>query len=358
MVNLIGLGLVKKTIQFFMSTKYLKEQRRAVKIMESIEKRKQGTNFEDESDMLKEQLANLTELTGDTLTRATQLLKDDPGIIEKMKAILPNTPMNDAQFLVMAMSINKKGDEILDFIHKVGPKGSGDPTVLASLKQQIREFTTLYAPRESAKVATGKALESLKSADNVVANAVGDNFIKVMEQLNLNPEKAFKQLGQFKNSQEMALFMKNVSLPGWGKVYNEILVNGLLSGPMTVFGLNPLGNTAAFMMDIGGRQMAGLFGKGGVPASEAARMMASAGGAVWDGLKLMWRTARSSETNMAELVGTRANKLDIDYNIIRAANFPNMPKFMQGPLNWLGSIIRFPSRLMMAQDEGMKAIFY
>ena len=357
-INWIGTAVGGKTAAFLMGRKFVKATEKAKKALEKEDLIEKGLSVEQVNEEFLTNLRNLKELDGDLAKRSEKLLEEDPRFFQKMKKVLPNTTLNDAQIAKLGLEVNDRADTMIKFVKNHGPEVFADPKLAKSFLEEVKNIYGLIAPRLAAKTAGGRSMKSLDSVETQTADDMAQQFWKIMNTMS-TPEQMAAHMARFKDSTELAAGLKAIARPGWGKMYNEILINGMLSGPMTLLGLNPLGNTLAFGMHLGQRQMAGLFGKGGVPAGEAARMLTSALGTVPSAMRLFFKTMGKGQGELNTLVKEGEAKVDLTkFATIRGENFPNSPQLMKSAIDWFGAFVRLPSRTMMAQDEAMKAIFY
>lgn len=141
----------------------------------------------------------------------------------------------------------------------------------------------------------------------------------------------------------------------------EAWINGLLSGPQTHV-VNPLSNTLTTLWAIPERALASQFHTGvdpGVVKGEASAMLRGITEGFLDGLRiarLAWRDFEGGTDTTGMLNRT---KLDLPKHAINAGAFGQDPSGSLGQaLDYLGTGVRMPSRLMASTDAFFKAVNY
>ena len=354
----VGLGITKRIASWLGNVKYHQSIHKAQKAMEKIKRQNLGVDLGKVNEDFVRNLETLQD-PGQTLAkRVDNLLRNVPDFIDKVKLLHPNQTLNDAQLGRLALEINDQGMKIIEFVRQAGPQSFTDIGLQKQLTEMIADFYTLVAPRQGAKSAVGRSLGSLEDEAAIGSDRFAEQFMKLTSRF-VDPSKAAHHIAQFQDPAALAMHIKNVTRPGWGKMYNEILVNGLLSGPMTLLGVNPLGNGLAYTLQLSQRQVAGLFGKGGVPASEAARMAYYSLAAIPSAWRTFWKLSTGNNAQISTLVRGRHSKIDLErFASITGENFPNAPEWLKGWIDHFGNVVRLPTRLMVSQDEATKAIFY
>lgn len=359
-LSLIGTGAIAKTRSWLAGKVFEKEVLKAQKVVDKLNAQKSGTDLQGVADKYAEDVARLTGKPSPQLAqRATELLENDPHFLDKVKYLHPNTTMNDEELMAGAILMADKADDILHFVNTIGPQGMGAVGAKKALTDMLGDLAGLAAPQKGARSAVGRSLQSIQQQDKTAKKMFVDQFTKLFEKGLITPESAAAQISKFKSQADLAILARQMSTPGWHQMYNELLVNGLLSGPVTYMGLNPIGNSLAFLGELGSRQVAGLFGKGGVPVGEASRMGMAALSTVPAAVGMWWRTMRSGQHALNEMVTNMDVKIDLNqFAAITSENFPNAPNWIRPGIDWFGAITRTPSRMMMSQDEFFKSIFY
>ena len=358
-LNLLFMGSLSRLRSFLGGSKFAKDVERAQKIAAKIEKDSPGTSVRAVSKRYQDTLARLKVRDPDVELRANQLLNNDPSYFDKMRHLDINKTLNDEEIVAAGMLAAEQADDIMRFVTKLGPDSFFDTKLQKQLVDKLADLAALSAPKKAAESAVGAALEITQASPNKVRSQFTQQFTGLFAKGIVNPVTAAKQIMNFKSQADLAIFAKQLSRPGWQQMYNELLINGLLSGPLTLMGLNPVGNTMAYMMHLGNRQVAGLFGPGGVPPGEAGRMAMASLQAVPAALGVFWRTMKGGRNFLNEQVRGREVKIDLNqFAAITSENFPNAPMWMKPGIDWVASILRMPSRTMMSQDEFLKSIFY
>jgi hypothetical protein len=157
-----------------------------------------------------------------------------------------------------------------------------------------------------------------------------------------------------KQQRVMAKQAVNLLRAGQHALY-EAWINGLLSGPQTQV-VNPLSNTLTTLWAIPERALAAQFHTDvdtSVVKGEASAMLRG----MVDGFADALRLARQAWAMAADpLQGT---KLDLPKHAITAGAFGQDPNGSVGrAIDYLGTAVRMPSRLMMATDAFFKAVNY
>ena len=357
-LNLLGIGLMSKMRRILQPKKTNKEIARDREQADTIQKALAGLDVRKVGKDFQQRLAELKTRDPGLEARAAKALKNDPDFAKKLQGIQPNTVLNDADLTASMMLVESKAQQINDVIQKFGPEAFRDPKAGKALVEELAGLAALLAPKKSIDSAVGASLKSLDSIENQARKQFIKQYEDLLSKGLIDPSAVAKQIALFDSSADMARFAHQLSKPGWQQMYNELLINSLLSGPVT-FGVNIAGNGLAYMQHLSNRQVAGLFGRGGVPIGEAGRMLMASVGAIGEASRMAWKVFKAGRKDLDRIVQKGEAKLDIpQFGAITAENFPKAWNIMRGPIDWLGAAVRIPTRLLMAQDEFMKGIMY
>jgi hypothetical protein len=156
-------------------------------------------------------------------------------------------------------------------------------------------------------------------------------------------------IASFKTPGELAVFARQLTKPGFSDYFYEVWINGLLSGPKTLI-VNGLGNTSFLLYNIGERGLASsIRSQGGVAPGEATAMLHGIVEAHTDALRAFWAIVRDAEQIPL------ASKLEAPNKAITAEHL-NLTGAPGRAVDFLGSAIRTPGRVLAGTDEYFKAI--
>ena len=274
------------------------------------------------------------------------------------------------KYLVAArMIMAHKAGEIGDLSKTlIGPGRS--PEAEAAFLSKIDEYHALSKPFSEAQAGGARGVTSGNTKVEPTAHVNQGDVYEAARKTGLSPEQAEKVAkiaaisnGDWKITAKLAAtWHKSLS------VFNEVYINAILSGPKTFFanlaGAVTIAGQPVEKM-LGGAMMAAAGKQGGKDAFlEGMQHLASLHSATWDVISAM---KKGFDSPVMRSLRDEAGVLDKTHltvdtpHAISAANL--LPEGLQGAtigstVDWMGKIIRLPTRLMTTSDELMKQINY
>ncbi len=268
---------------------------------------------------------------------------------ESIQQIMPTIRMNDSESIAMAQVMNEVGLKVRDLALVAKQGGYRDEDVSELLKE-LYVMGRMDPKRLGALAEAGRTLGALNEPVSGM-NAFLNQFTEVFKNANttVTPQRVIDAIASFKTPEELAVFARQLSKPGFKDYFFEVWINGLLSGPKTLV-VNGLGNTAFLLYNVGERGLAaGIRSSGGVAPGESTAMLAGIVEAHKDALRAFWQIARGAEDLPL------AGKIEQPGAVITAEHL-NLTGTPGRAVDFLGSAIRTPGRILAGTDEYFKAI--
>lgn len=336
--------------------------------------------YKQTADVLKARQAALHTPRPHTLVEkeAERLLQYQQVTPETLRAMTPGRTLNDAQLRAAQLTLRASADHLHDMATAVDMADKGQ--VAEVLKQLYVHANTDFG-REIAQTELGRALNIIdgNAADNARLNEMKDIVSRVMT--GSNPERIIELLRQTGNADHLAKFSQDMARPGFKDMFVEYWVNGLLSGLRTMV-INPATSALFHGWNIGERGMSLLYGNATGPA-EAIAMVRGSLEAAGTGFKLMAKSlwteqppkldagkpemahfaitgenvaALSPVKSVRDVLNPVFSKLDQYGPISTAMDF--ISQAATSTVDAAGRMIRFPGRVVLAQDEFFKAVSF
>lgn len=268
---------------------------------------------------------------------------------ESIQQLMPTIRMNDAESIAMAQVMNEVGLKVRALAITASQGGFKDADVNELLKE-LYVMGRMDPKRLGALAEAGRTLGALNDPVSGM-NAFLNQFTEVLKNANstVTPQRVAEAIASFKTPEELAVFARQLTKPGFKDYFFEVWINGLLSGPKTLL-VNGLGNTSFLLYNVGERQLAGAIrSQGGVAPGEAQAMLSGIVEAHGDALRAFWQIVKGAE----EI--PEASKFDMPRKVITAEHL-NLTGTPGQAVDFLGSAIRTPSRVLAGTDEYFKGI--
>ncbi len=268
---------------------------------------------------------------------------------ESIQQIMPTIRMNDSESIAMAQVMNEVGLKVRDLALVAKQGGYRDEDVQEMLKE-LYVMGRMDPKRLGALAEAGRTLGALNDPVSGM-NAFLNQFTEIFKNANttVTPQRVIDAVSSFKTPEELAVFARQLSKPGFKDYFFEVWINGLLSGPKTLI-VNGLGNTAFLLYNVGERGLAaGIRSSGGVAPGESTAMLAGIVESHKDALRAFWQIVRGAED--IPLTG----KIEQPGAVITAEHL-NLTGTPGRAVDFLGSAIRTPGRILAGTDEYFKAI--
>lgn len=268
---------------------------------------------------------------------------------EAIQQLMPTIRMNDAEAIAMAQVMNEAGLRLRALAVTAKQGGFKDADVQEVLKE-LYVMGRMDPKRLGALAEAGRTLGALNDPVSGM-NQFLNQFTEVLKNANttVTPQRMIDAIASFKTPEELAVFARQLTKPGLKDYFFEVWINGLLSGPKTLL-VNGLGNASFLLYNVGERGLAaGIRSEGGVAPGEAKAMLGGIIEAHGDALRAFWKLVKDAD----EIPD--ASKLDAPRKAITAENL-NLTGTPGRAVDFLGSAIRTPGRVLAGTDEYFKAI--
>jgi hypothetical protein len=328
--------------------------------------------LEDEAEStIREQLGGVqsNELTNDEATSIAEVLGTRPEAMQYAAA----SSAQVKELAVKATVVRKIYSKVAEDAIKVARVAAVDKSAQGAFNEAFAKLTQMMAYRKTVSTEIGRALQSF----NIVATPVdtvltGENVLKMLQEgkssmLQRNFIRAVAMSGEDGTVTEVVrAFEKklaNVSSSLWN-IHNEYWINALLSGPRT-FGVNFMSQALMTLVQPATRIAGGALtlNKGEVAAGARVYLnmlnvfkdmfsMTEAGLRVdpEGALSPTWKAFRNEQSILDGVTHERA---------ITATNVGLSNENIAGKgVNWLGKVVRLPSRFLTTADELFKQVNY
>lgn len=284
----------------------------------------------------------------------------------------PGTILNP-EHTVKAKQLFKAGAKRMREAAQAVKDSGGDPATISEMFRSIGEMgiaTTkmagLYAESGrttrllNQKYPIQEAAEAVKRdpefriADAMIQQLY-EFFAKAQAATGVNPggmtvEKVADMVLSMKTEEEMAVFAKAISKPGWWDMFTEVWINGLLSGPVT-HTTNLLSNAATLLWNIPERAIASGLSRGAIRPGEAQAMLGGITESMGDAWALAWKAFKEEESQLG------VGKIETPRKAI-TADALELTGVPGRAVDFLGNAIRLPGRFLLAGDDFFKSIAF
>jgi len=268
---------------------------------------------------------------------------------ESIQQLMPTIRMNDSESIAMAHVMNEVGLKVRALAISA-KQGGYRPDDVNELLKELYLMGRMDPKRLGALAEAGRTLGALNDPVSGM-NQFIDQFSEVLRNANstVTPQRLADAIASFKTPEELAVFAKQLTKPGFGDYFYEVWINGLLSGPKTLI-VNGLGNSTFLLYNIGERGLASsIRSVGGIAPGEATAMLHGIVEAHTDALRAFWAIVRDAEQIPL------ASKLEAPNKAITAEHL-NLTGTPGRAVDLLGSAIRTPGRVLAGTDEYFKGI--
>jgi hypothetical protein len=284
----------------------------------------------------------------------------------------PGTILNP-EHTVKAKQLFKAGAKRMREAAQAVKESGGDPATISEMFRSIGEMgvaTTkmagLYAESGrttrllNQKYPIQEAAEAMKRdpefriADAMIQQLY-EFFAKAQAATGVTPggmtvEKVADMVLSMKTEEEMAVFAKAISKPGWWDMFTEVWINGLLSGPVT-HTTNILSNAATLLWNIPERAIASGLSRGAIRPGEAQAMLGGIMESMGDAWALAWKAFKEEESQLG------VGKIETPRRAI-TADALELTGVPGRAVDFLGNAIRLPGRFLLAGDDFFKSIAF
>ena len=293
--------------------------------------------------------------------------------LDTLKAIKPNTVMNDAEIRATQLVLKESAIHLRDMAMRTDV---GNPAQVQEFMKQLYMHGNADFGRKYGESALGRALgitdatkgdkEFLDQMNNIVSDAVHG----------VNPQRIVELTRQTMSYDHMLKFANSMGKPGFKDMYVEYWVNGLLSGPST-YALNAGGSALFHGLNMFEKGMSALYGNASAPV-EAIAMLEGTMAGLKNAFRVSWESLK--QNTLASLSGEKTDALM--HNAITAENVKNLSPikgltkmvapekadlerygpvsilsdYMGHAINAIGTAARHPRLIMLSQDEFTKSI--
>lgn len=291
----------------------------------------------------------------------------DQGLVsmDTVRTILPGTSLNDAEAVAVVQVLADSGLRLKRLAARA--LETGHPADLDAVMQQLYLHGQVDPKRIGVVTEAGRTLRAMNDP-----TAGLNRFLVQFEELLRNqtagadPMALVRAIAEFQDPGQLAALARQTSKPGFWAMFKEYYVNGLLWGPKTWMA-NLIGNTATTLWAVPERGLAGVMGGNrGVQAGEAWELMHGMLGSVVDAWRLAAEAFRQEESQFARVFGTTdaagtvrggTDKIELPQKAISAENLDRTGLPGQA-VDWLGTLVRFPSRILAGTDDFFKVVNY
>lgn len=304
--------------------------------------------------------------------KVQELADSSPLTMAGLLELPPGTILNP-EHTVKAKQLFKAGAKRMRTAAQAVKDSAGDQAALAEMFRSLGEMGTAVTKIAGLYAETGRttrllnkdlpqaaAAEAMKRdpqfriADPMI-NQLAEMFTKAEQASKINPggmtvDKMADMILALKTDEELAVFAKAASKPGWWDMFTEVWINGLLSGPVT-HTTNILSNTATLLWNIPERAIASGLSRGAIRPGEAQAMLGGVVESMGDAWRLAWKAFQeeASQFGVGKIETPRraitADALELTGTAGRAVDF-------------LGNAIRMPGRVLLASDDFFKSIAF
>ena len=283
--------------------------------------------------------------------------------LETVRRLVPGSTLNDAEAVAVVKVLAQSGQRLRTLAATA--LETGHPADVDAVMQQLYLHGAVDPKRIGVVTEAGRTLSAMNEPTSGL-NRFLVQFEEVLRNATLgtDPLAIVRAIADLKDPDQLAILAHQTSKPGFWDMFKEYYVNGLLWGPKTWMA-NLIGNTATTLWSIPERGLAGLMGGGrGVQAGEAWALLHGVLGSVGDAWRLAAEAFRAEESQFARLYGTAegvaratADKIELPPKAISAQTLD-----LTGPaghaVDFLGTLIRFPTRVLAGTDDFFKVINY
>jgi hypothetical protein len=291
--------------------------------------------------------------------------------MDTVRAIAPGTTLEDAHAVAVVKTLANSGIQLKALAQRA--LQTGDPDDVRAMMQQLYLHGQVDPQRIGIQTEAGRTLSAMNDPTSGMTQFLQQFELLLRDQTSgVDPQMVARAIADFKDPDQLAIVARQMSKPGaWG-VFKEVYVNGLLSGPKTWMA-NMVGNTATTLWAIPERQLAEWMGafremKGGDPGvvqGEAWAMLHGVLGSVGDAWRLAWKGFKEGESQFVTLAdemaeGRRAatGKMELPHQRALSAESFDLTGPAGKAVDWLGNLVRFPSRVLVGTDDFFKVINY
>jgi hypothetical protein len=300
---------------------------------------------------------------------ADALIKAGGVSTDTLKALAPGTAMDDTHAAAAVTVMTESGLRLRALAKQY--LVSRDPTDLHAALQQL----WVHAEADPARL--GILAESGRTQSVLNDPMSGLNaFLSQIESIlfdakrGVTPEGLMKTLAEMKDPGQLAVAARALRKPGWAGAFKEYIVNGMLWGPVSWIA-NGLGSAVTLGMAPAERAAAEVAGRvvgatRGVVAGETHALVSGMVENTFDAWRVAWSAFKDEESKFAKLVvtdpferlaGTQSTKFGERIPAISSENL-DLTGVPGRAVDFLGTMIRVPQRIMTATDDFFKVINY
>lgn len=258
------------------------------------------------------------------------------------------------RLMAQAVAANPQDEEALLALLRQLPEVDNALTRLAGTYAESGRTQRLLSPAlPTGGMIPAESQERIRISDAYIQQWLA--FFQEQEQLAnigapaLTPEKLVGLLAELQSPEQLIAAAKVLAKPSKWDMFVEYWINGLLSGPQT-HATNILSNAATLAWAIPERALAAMFSST-VRPSESLAMIGGILEAQGDAFRLAWQAFKKEESQLGhgKLEGpTRA----ITGDALELTGIPGRA------IDFLGSILRLPGRMLLASDDYFKSIAF
>jgi hypothetical protein len=232
----------------------------------------------------------------------------------------------------------------------------GSEEQIIEFRQALSKHHAIQSQVSGLTAEAGRALQSFNIG--ATAGKQRQQLIKDMLSTSGGAENSKVMAGMISsldNPQQLNQFVKEAAKATNREMLYEAWINGLLSSPAT-HAVNVIGNSVTTAWSVGERKVASAIGttldRSSIPAGEATQMLYGMTNGVKDGFRLAWNALKTGEP--ADLLTKQESA---GYKSITGENL-NLTGTPGRFADYVGEVIRIPSRFLTAGDEFFKTVGY
>lgn len=260
----------------------------------------------------------------------------------------------NAEQAVAARRILVASGENLVGLAKKAVDGSEEQII--AFRQALSKHHAIQSQVSGLTAEAGRALQSF----NIGASAGKERQQLIKDMLSTsggaeNSKAIAGMISSLDNAQQLNQFVKGAAKATNREMLYEAWINGLLSSPAT-HAVNVIGNSVTTAWSLGERKIASAIGttldQSSIPSGEATQMLFGMVNGAKDGLRLAWDALKTGEP--ADLLTKQESA---GFKSITGENL-NLTGSPGRFADYVGEVVRIPSRFLTAGDEFFKTVGY
>jgi len=276
-------------------------------------------------------------------------LASDLGMtVEDLLARRRGEAFNAEQILAARKILVASGKNLINLAQKAK---TGSEMDLALFRRATAQHRAIQAQVSGMTAEAGRALQSFrivaqsdKEQERLIKEALetsgGEQISRRMAQL----------MSELDSEEQIGAFVKEAHKATTSDMLYEAWINGLLSSPKTHI-VNAASNVLVAGFSVAERRVASIYSSEIKPGESEAQLKGMIDGAR-DGFRLAWNALKSGEAT------DPMGKIEAEKHRAITAENLNLSGFPGRFVDFLGSAVRIPGRLLTASDEFFKSVGY